>query len=68
MLNGFDVAFVAFENGKPAGKPEVFVGGFADKDNNARGRPEGVAFDNKGALYIADDVGNVVWRVAAEPH
>lgn len=68
VLNGFDVAFVAFENGKPAGKPEVFVGGFADKDNNARGRPVGVAFDDKGALYIADDVGNVVWRVAAEPH
>lgn len=67
VLNGFDVAFVAFKNGKPTGKPEVFVGGFADKENNARGRPVGVAFDDKGVLYIADDVGNIVWRVKAEP-
>ena len=65
--NGFDVAFVAFENGKPTGKPEVFVGGFADKENNARGRPVGVAFDDKGVLYIADDVGNIIWRVKADP-
>ena len=66
VLNGFDVAFVAFENGQPTGKPEVFVGGFTDKDNNAKGRPVGVAFDDKGALYVADDVGNIVWQVKAK--
>ncbi len=66
VLNGFAVAFVAFENNKPIGKPEVFVGGFTDKNNNAKGRPVGVAFDDKGALYVADDVGNVVWRVTAD--
>lgn len=63
--SGYQVAFVAFSGGKPVGKPETFVGGFLTSDNHTRGRPVGVAFDSKGALLIADDVGNVVWRVSA---
>lgn len=54
-----------FANGKPTGKAETFVGGFLDKANETRGRPVGVAFDAIGDLLIADDVGNVVWRVSA---
>jgi glucose/arabinose dehydrogenase len=64
VLNGYQVAFVPFANGKPAGKVEPFVTGFLDK-GNTRGRPVSVAFDRSGALLIADDVGNAVWRVTA---
>ena len=53
-----------FENGKPAGKAQDVVTGFLDGDQ-ARGRPVGVAIDGTGALLIADDAGNAVWRVAA---
>lgn len=63
--SGYQVAFVAFSGGKPVGKPETFVGGFLTSDNHTRSRPVGVAFDGKGALLIADDVGNVVWRLSA---
>jgi len=63
--SGYQVAFVPFAGGRPAGKAETFVGGFLDKDNHTRGRPVSVAFDRTGALLIADDVGNAVWRVAA---
>lgn len=63
--SGYQVAFVPFANGRPAGKLETFVGGFLDKANHTRGRPVGVAFDRDGALLIADDIGNAVWRVAA---
>jgi glucose/arabinose dehydrogenase len=63
--SGYEVAFVPFSGGRPAGKPETFVGGFLDKDQHTRGRPVGVAFDRQGALLIADDVGNAVWRVSA---
>ncbi len=64
VLNGYQIAFVPFAGGKPAGKIEPFVTGFLIKENT-RGRPVGVAFDRAGALLIADDVGNVVWRVTA---
>ncbi len=64
--NGYQVAFVPFAGGKPAGKHEVFVGGFLNKNNETRGRPVGVAFDRTGALLIADDVGNIVWRVSGK--
>jgi len=64
--NGYQVAFVPFANGKPSGKAVTFVGGFTDKDFTVRGRPVGVGFDASGALLIADDGGNVVWRVAAK--
>ncbi len=63
--SGYQVAFVPFAGGKPAGKAETFVGGFLDAQQHTKGRPVGVAFDRDGALLIADDVGNVVWRVTA---
>ncbi|RYY91802.1 MAG: sorbosone dehydrogenase family protein, partial [Comamonadaceae bacterium] len=59
-----NVVFVPFANGKPSGQPVEFLGGFIDKDGKALGRPVGVALDGKGALLVADDVGNVIWRVA----
>jgi glucose/arabinose dehydrogenase len=62
-FNGYKVVFVPFANGRPSGKAQDFVTGFLDGDN-ARGRPVGVAFDKSGALLIADDVGNTVWRVS----
>jgi glucose/arabinose dehydrogenase len=61
--SGYQVLFVPFKDGKPAGQPETVVSGFLDKNGNAQGRPVGVAFDRAGALLVADDVGNVVWRV-----
>ncbi len=63
-FNGYKVVFVPFEGGRPSGKAQDFVTGFLDGDR-ARGRPVGVAFDGTGALLIADDAGNTVWRVAA---
>ena len=63
-LNGYRVVFVRFENGRPVGKPMDFVTDFL-KDGKARGRPVGVAVDRSGALIVADDVGNTVWRVTA---
>ncbi|HSC65975.1 MAG TPA: PQQ-dependent sugar dehydrogenase, partial [Caldimonas sp.] len=60
--NGYKVVFIRFENGKPVGQPMDFVTGFMTGDG-ARGRPVGVAVDKDGALIVADDVGNAVWRV-----
>jgi glucose/arabinose dehydrogenase len=65
-LSGYNVVFVPFANGKPSGKPEEILGGFVDKDEQAMGRPVGVAIDKTGALLVADDVGNVVWRVTSK--
>ena len=62
--NGYKVVFVKFENGKPVGQPMDFVTDFL-KGPDARGRPVGVAVDKTGALIVADDVGNTVWRVTA---
>jgi glucose/arabinose dehydrogenase len=62
-FNGYKVVYVPFENGKPAGKAQDVVTGFLEGDQ-ARGRPVGVAIDGTGALLIADDAGNTVWRVA----
>jgi len=62
--NGYKVVFVRFENGKPVGQPMDFVTDFL-KGDGARGRPVGVAVDKSGALMVADDVGNTVWRVTA---
>ncbi len=62
--NGYRVAFIRFADGKPIGKPITFVAGFLGPDLKARGRPVGVAIDRTGALIIADDVGNTVWRVS----
>ncbi len=63
-LNGYKVVFVPFENGRPAGMAEDVVTGFLDGEK-ARGRPVGLGIDGTGALLIADDAGNTVWRVAA---
>jgi glucose/arabinose dehydrogenase len=65
QFNGYKVVFVPFSNGKPSGKPQDFVTGFLNDQQQARGRPVGVAIDKTGALLIADDVGNTVWRVTA---
>jgi glucose/arabinose dehydrogenase len=62
-LNGYRVVFIRFAGGKPVGKPMNFVAGFIGPDGKARGRPVGVAVDRTGALIVADDVGNTVWRV-----
>ena len=64
--SGYKVIFVPFMNGLPTGAPEDVLTGFLDAEGNAQGRPVGVAIDKQGALLIADDVGNVVWRVTPE--
>jgi len=61
--SGYRVIFVPFANGKPAGMPIDVVTGFVTEDGDAYGRPVGVAIDGRGALLVADDVGNTVWRV-----
>lgn len=63
-LSGYKVVFVPFQDGKPKGKPVDVLTGFLNEDGTARGRPVGVEIDRSGALLVADDVGNVVWRVA----
>jgi glucose/arabinose dehydrogenase len=60
---GYKVVFVPFSAGEPAGPLEDVLSGFLDEDGNAQGRPVGVAVDRGGALLVADDVGNAVWRV-----
>ncbi|QYD67052.1 sorbosone dehydrogenase family protein [Paraburkholderia edwinii] len=60
---GYKVLFVPFVDGKPAGAPEDFLTGFLTADEHAVGRPVGVALDAHGALLVADDVGNAVWRI-----
>ena len=63
-FSGYQVIFVPFANGKPTGAlPSTILTGFLDDDGHARGRPVGLAIDTRGALLVADDVGNVVWRV-----
>ncbi|CAB3795458.1 hypothetical protein LMG27177_03851 [Paraburkholderia fynbosensis] len=63
-LSGYVVAYVAFENGKPVGAPRPVVTGFAsDDEKELHGAPVGLAQDRDGGVVIADDVGNVVWRV-----
>ncbi len=64
--SGYKVIFVPFANGQPAGEPEDILTGFVNKDDNALGRPVGVAVDRMGALLVADDVGNIVWRVTPQ--
>jgi glucose/arabinose dehydrogenase len=61
---GYKVIFVPFDHGIPAGPPEDFLTGFLNARGEAQGRPVGVATDRTGALLVADDVGNIVWRIA----
>jgi len=65
--SGYKVIYVPFDNGKPAGAPVDVLTGFLTSDGKAHGRPVGVTLDKQGALLVADDVGNVVWRVSAQP-
>jgi glucose/arabinose dehydrogenase len=62
--SGYKVIFVPFSNGRPSGPPQDFLTGFLTADGEAMGRPVGVERDSAGALLVADDVGNVIWRVA----
>ena len=62
--NGYRVIFVPFSEGVPAGGPEDILTGFLNERDQAMGRPVGVQFDARGALLVADDVGNVIWRVS----
>lgn len=60
---GYRVIFIRFEGGKPTGQPETLMGGFLNGAGEARGRPVGVLPDSRGGLLVADDVGNVIWRM-----
>jgi glucose/arabinose dehydrogenase len=62
-FSGYKVVFVPFANGRPSGQPEDVLTGFLSERGEAQGRPAGVAIDRKGALLVADDVGDAVWRV-----
>lgn len=66
-FSGYQVAFVAFKNGKPAGEKESFLTGFIADEANKKvyGRPVGVAFTKQGDLLVADDASNIIWRVSA---
>ena len=55
-----------FTDGRPSGKPLDVLTGFVNDKEEAQGRPVGVEIDKSGALLVADDVGNSVWRVAQE--
>lgn len=65
--SGYKVIAVPFTQGQPAGTPIDLLTGFLDNAGNARGRPAGVAVDHRGAILIADDAGDTVWRVMAHP-
>lgn len=60
---GYKVVFVPFQDGRPSGDPIDFVTGFRDDDGTTRGRPVGVTVDPRGALIVADDLSNIVWRI-----
>jgi glucose/arabinose dehydrogenase len=66
-LAGYKVVFVPFANGKPAGVPIDLLTGFVNGSGQAQGRPVGLALDSHGALLVADDVGNTVWRAVKAP-
>jgi glucose/arabinose dehydrogenase len=61
--SGYKVVFVPFRNGMPAGQAEDVLTSFVNEAGKALGRPVGVAVDRTGALLIADDVGNAIWRI-----
>jgi glucose/arabinose dehydrogenase len=63
--SGYKVIFVPFDDGEPSGPPLDVLTGFVEENGDAMGRPVGVAIDRRGALLVADDVGNAVWRVEA---
>jgi glucose/arabinose dehydrogenase len=61
--SGYKVIYVPFDGAMPNDLPRDVLTGFLDDEGKARGRPVGVAIDRRGALLVADDVGNVIWRV-----
>lgn len=63
---GYKVIFVPFAGGKPNGPPQDVLTGFLNARGEAQGRPVGVAQDRTGAILVADDVGKIIWRVAAQ--
>ncbi|WP_115048290.1 PQQ-dependent sugar dehydrogenase [Xanthomonas arboricola] len=63
---GYKVVFVPFRDGRPAGDPIDFVAGFHGDDGLTRGRPVGVTLDPRGALIVADDLANTIWRVTPD--
>ncbi len=65
--SGYKVIFVPFADGKPSGPPQDILTGFLNGNEEAQGRPVGVRIDRQGALLVADDVGNAVWRVTPGP-
>jgi glucose/arabinose dehydrogenase len=65
--SGYKVIFVPFKDGRPDGLPVDVLTGFLSEQGDAFGRPVGVVIDRKGALLVADDVGNTIWRVHAPP-
>jgi len=64
-LSGYKVVFVPFNGGMPSGPMETVLDGFLNDQGQAQGRPVGVAQDNAGAVLIADDVGNTIWRLSS---
>lgn len=66
-FSGYKVIFVPFKNGNPSGPAKDVLTGFLNDKEEAQGRPVGVAIDKQGALLVADDVGNSIWRVTALP-
>ena len=64
-FSGYNVVFVPFKGGRPSGLPVEVLNGFVNDKGEANGRPVGVAIDGRGALLVADDVGNAIWRVTA---
>jgi glucose/arabinose dehydrogenase len=65
-FSGYRVVFIPFAGEKPSGQPVNVLTGFLTANGEARGRPVGVAVDKRGALLVADDTGNVIWRVTAQ--
>ena len=66
-LAGYKVLFVPFADGRPSGEAQDFLTGFLNERGEAQGRPVGVHADRTGAILVADDVGDIIWRVAADP-
>ncbi len=66
VMSGYHVVYVPFTDGMPTGQPQVFLTGFLvnSKSEKAYGRPVGIAVDKAGALLVADDAGNTIWRVS----
>jgi glucose/arabinose dehydrogenase len=64
---GYRVSFIPFADGSPSSQPVDFVSGFRGEDGMTRGRPVGVTVDPRGALIVADDLANTIWRVVRKP-